>query len=58
MSGSDKIFGRLLEMTRREAFVQGYIAAKEPTSARDTLVALPDAERAYEEWNRTRTKTK
>jgi hypothetical protein len=55
MSADTDRFARLLDMTRREAFVQGFVAAKDPKSAHDTLVILPDAERAYEEWKRTRT---
>ena len=45
---------RLREAIRREAFVHGFIAANNPTSASATLMLLPEADAAYVAWRATR----
>jgi hypothetical protein len=47
----------MVEAVRREAFVQGWIAARFPkdTHAMHILAALGDADAAYEAWRKTRT---
>lgn len=39
-----------LEATRREAFVQGFIAAREPKSASAALLLCAEADEAYINW--------
>jgi hypothetical protein len=45
---------RRLEAVRREAFVQGYMAAKSPATAKATMILMPTAEQAYEDWRAIR----
>ena len=35
------------DLLRREAFVQGFVAARDPKNPRDTLLTLEEAERAW-----------
>lgn len=34
-------------LIRREAFIHGFVAARDPKNPRDTLLVLEEAERAY-----------
>lgn len=45
---------QLLEAIRREAFVQGYIARRDPKTPHETLKLLPEADKAYEAWVESR----
>lgn len=44
----------IVEAIRREAFVQGFIAAKDPKTAGETLTLLPEADKEYAEWRKKR----
>lgn len=35
------------DLIRREAFIHGFVAARDPRNPRDTLLVLEEAERAY-----------
>lgn len=41
---------RAIEAVRREAFVQGFVAARDPKSAMETLSMLSKADEAYAIW--------
>ena len=41
---------KLREQIRREAFVQGYVAARDPKTPAQTLLLLSDADEAYAAW--------
>jgi hypothetical protein len=43
------------EAIRREAFVQGFIVAKDPKTASATLMLLPEADAAHAAWRATRS---
>ena len=51
---------KLIKAIRKEAFVQGYVAAKHPETTwseeheRAVLATLPDADAAYDTWLKTR----
>ena len=38
---------RQKDLIRHEAFLHGFVAARDPKNPRDTLLALEDAERAW-----------
>ena len=42
------------EMIRREAFVQGFVAARDPKTALETLLVCSEADTAYAEWRAQR----
>lgn len=44
----------LHEAIRREAFVQGFVAARAPKTALETLLVCTDADVAYAEWRAQR----
>jgi len=46
---------RSADAVRREAFVQGFIAAKDPKTAAGTLLLCAEADAAYIEWRKTRS---
>ncbi len=44
----------MMELIRREAYVQGYIQARNPSNAYDTLKLLVEADNEYLEWRKIR----
>jgi hypothetical protein len=41
-------------LVRREAFIQGFVAARDPKTPATTLAVLPEAEAAYAVWRASR----